>query len=240
MWHGTVQLEPGRLLFSGRLGAAHRHHHAAVQVVLAIGDALTLSDAAGQELICHRAVIPPGAEHEMAGHAEGSIAFIDPTGHVGRDLVARVSATNLPSGSVAAWVAAGEHLVPEEVPRDFSWLTTDRCGDAVVPLHPSLLRATQLIPQMLTGPVRITEVASIVGISGSRLGHLFAAELGLPFSAFVRWARLQVAMDHARAGSSLTEAAHAAGFSDSSHLTRVCHAMFGLAPSHLAGAVAWS
>jgi transcriptional regulator GlxA family with amidase domain len=33
------------------------------------------------------------------------------------------------------------------------------------------------------------------------------------------------------AGGTLTDAAHAAGFADSAHMNRVCHEMFGLAPS---------
>jgi AraC-like DNA-binding protein len=92
---------------------------------------------------------------------------------------------------------------------------------------------------MLDQSVHLGQVAAAVGISASRLGHLFSDELGLPFRAYVRWARLQRAIDHARQGSTLTDAAHAAGFADSAHLTRVCHEMFGLAPSLLARAVHW-
>ncbi|WP_435070034.1 helix-turn-helix transcriptional regulator [Amycolatopsis thermoflava] len=92
---------------------------------------------------------------------------------------------------------------------------------------------------MLDATVRLTEVAGVAGISASRLGHLFRDEIGLPFRAYVRWARLQRAIEHARTGATLTDAAHAAGFADSAHLTRVCHDMFGLAPSALTRGVRW-
>ena len=37
-------------------------------------------------------------------------------------------------------------------------------------------------------------------------------------------------MDVARNGGTITDAAHAAGFSDSSHANRAFHEMFGVAP----------
>jgi AraC-like DNA-binding protein len=69
-----------------------------------------------------------------------------------------------------------------------------------------------------------------VHLSPDRLGRLFTRDVGLSFSAYVRWARLMRAMEIARDGGTLTDAAHAAGFSDSSHANRVVHEMFGIAP----------
>ncbi|NUU23751.1 MAG: helix-turn-helix transcriptional regulator, partial [Streptomycetaceae bacterium] len=107
--------------------------------------------------------------------------------------------------------------------------------------HPALSAALARLPDALAagGPVRITELAAHAGVSASRLGHLFAAQLGLPFPAWVRWARLRAAMDAARGGANLTEAAHAAGFADSSHLTRTFRAMFGVTPSQALGGTRW-
>ncbi|MBT2511369.1 helix-turn-helix transcriptional regulator [Streptomyces sp. ISL-98] len=111
------------------------------------------------------------------------------------------------------------------------WSTPARGG------HPALQHALQALPQLLHGPVRLTDLADAAGISASRLGHLFAAELALPFPAYLRWARLRRAIELAAGGAGLTRAAHAAGFADSSHLTRVTREMFGLAPSHLLAAL---
>ncbi|WP_084964962.1 helix-turn-helix domain-containing protein [Thermoactinospora rubra] len=103
--------------------------------------------------------------------------------------------------------------------------------------HTALQEALALLPQLLDGPARLTDPAATVGLSASRLGHLFAGELALPFPAFMRWNRLRRAMEPARDGTSLTQAAHGAGFADSSHLNRTCHEMLGLAPSHLLSAL---
>ena len=47
------------------------------------------------------------------------------------------------------------------------------------------------------------------------------------------WLRLERAVAVFAAGGSLTDAAHAAGFADSAHLSRTFRRMFGLAPSSL-------
>ncbi|MGI8814985.1 MAG: helix-turn-helix domain-containing protein [Pseudonocardia sp.] len=56
----------------------------------------------------------------------------------------------------------------------------------------------------------------------------------MSFPAYLRWTRLRRAVEGLRAGGNLTDAAHAGGFTDSAHLNRVCHEMFGLAPSAIA------
>jgi AraC-like DNA-binding protein len=94
-----------------------------------------------------------------------------------------------------------------------------------------LRRALSLAPQLIDGPLLLGDLAGRVGLSASRMGHLFAEHLHLPYPAWRRWARLLHALESVQAGASLTTAAHAAGFTDSAHLTRVCRAMFGITPS---------
>ncbi len=63
-----------------------------------------------------------------------------------------------------------------------------------------------------------------------------AARDGLPCESaqrFVLWLRLRRVAEHAWRTRSLTEAAHAAGFSDLAHFSRVCRATFGVAPTGL-------
>lgn len=83
--------------------------------------------------------------------------------------------------------------------------------------------------------VRVEDAAQAVGLSASRFMHWFAEVSGLPFRAYVRWLRLQRAVRTLADGSTLTEAAHWAGFSDSAHLTRTFVATFGVRPASLRG-----
>ena len=55
------------------------------------------------------------------------------------------------------------------------------------------------------------------------------------FRRYLLWRKLSLAMSAFGRGGNLSEAAHAAGFSDSAHLTRTFYQMFGLAPSVMVG-----
>ena len=75
--------------------------------------------------------------------------------------------------------------------------------------------------------------AALVGLSPGRTRHLFVQQTGLPFRTYLLWLRLNRAVELYAGGASLTEAAHAAGFSDSAHLSRTFHRMFGIAAASL-------
>ena len=75
--------------------------------------------------------------------------------------------------------------------------------------------------------------AAAAAPSPGRFRHLFVAQTGMSFRAYVIWTRLNAASQFAMAGRSWTEAAHAPGFADSSHLTRMFRRMFGMNPAAL-------
>jgi AraC-like DNA-binding protein len=79
----------------------------------------------------------------------------------------------------------------------------------------------------------LSQLASDVGLSTSRLTHLFRAETGVRLARFRWWAQLRRAALTLASGRSLTEAAHEALFADASHFHRTFRRMFGFAPSAL-------
>ncbi|MFP2928306.1 helix-turn-helix domain-containing protein [Pyxidicoccus sp. 3LG] len=76
-------------------------------------------------------------------------------------------------------------------------------------------------------------LSTVAGLSPGRLMHAFTESLGVPLRPYLLWLRLQRAAGAIAAGRTLGEAAHAAGFSDSAHLTRTFRRMFGTTPSSL-------
>ncbi|WP_278262459.1 hypothetical protein [Nocardia sp. AG03] len=61
--------------------------------------------------------------------------------------------------------------------------------------HPAVTAAVAVLPDLVaTGPVRTGEVAAIVGLSASRLTHLFSAQIGLPMRRYILWLRLMNAV----------------------------------------------
>ncbi len=103
------------------------------------------------------------------------------------------------------------------------------------PDDPRIASALSLVtPQFLVEQSQpITSLATRVHLSPSRFRHLFRSEMGISVQSYLRWQRLMAAGYISARGASLTEAAHAAGFADSAHLTRVFRATFGVQPSHI-------
>jgi AraC-like DNA-binding protein len=101
-------------------------------------------------------------------------------------------------------------------------------------------RALQVIGENLNSDVSLTAVAAAAHLSPSRLSHLFSSEIGIPLRRYVLWRRLIRAASAVQNGASWTEAAHAGGFSDSSHMNRTFRRMFGLAPTDVHRDVEWT
>ncbi|MGW8374694.1 AraC family transcriptional regulator [Streptomyces sp. ODS28] len=257
-------LEPGRLIYRGPFSTAPAHAHSAWQMLLVTnGGTVTLSTPHGgapaREVTA--AVIPAGAPHVTESYgAHGVMVWLDAHSTAARALDARIASTAPTPNSrldVTTWAAAAEaysgapgdpmrHLPPrttrEDVVAALAPLLAAVCDlpyEAGRPRHPALAEALARLPRTVHDPVTLRSLAEDVGISAGRLGRLFTAELGLSFTHCRRWERLRRAMREVRAGASLTDAASAAGFTDSAHLTRVTREMFGLSPSKLAAAIEW-
>ncbi|WP_166348415.1 helix-turn-helix transcriptional regulator [Phytoactinopolyspora limicola] len=248
-WDGRFGvIQPGWHLYLGAVGPANEHAHHAIQVVLS-DTPMVLQDSGGYQRRCTAAVIPANAPHTIVkGAAEAVMLYLEPEGTAGRTVSGRWCSD---PGSIDTWTSAANGLTNIRPGQDKAWARTPESlavnilgvlgvadthlrGDTV---HPAVGRALRSLPDMLDGPVRLADVGAEVGLSASRLRHLFAGQVGLPFRRYVLWLRLQRAADEVLGGASLTEAAHAAGFADSSHLTKVTHRTFGLPPSTLVKAV---
>ncbi|NEE09493.1 helix-turn-helix transcriptional regulator [Streptomyces sp. SID7499] len=237
-------LGPGRLAFTGAVGTTGLHAHAAVQLMVVTAGRVMLQDRHGELRAVRVAVIPSGACHAVHGSgATAACVYSDPGSSFGRALQRRVGRGR--RDHLDDWICAADSLGLAEralvhqhdAEQVLEGLLADAGPDALC--HPAVRRAMDRTQRLLGGPVRLQDVAEAVGLSPSRLGHLFAEELGVPFPVYVRWARLRRAMELVRVGATLTQAAHGAGFTDSSHLTRVFREMFGLAPSTIVRSVRW-
>ncbi len=265
-WVGTVQLTPGRLVYHGTISNIPVHSSFAIGLVLSLYGQLNLRDPSGRTVPlgpdgARAAILPAGVPHaalggqlgttEQAEPAEVLIAIVDPHSPAGLGLSARLDRSGLDRYDPDSWLAAAAPCAPLVTRPD----PGDPAGTRVVEaalgaladldpvarpvLHPALARAVDLVPSRLAGGVRLQDLAATVGLSASRLGHLFTVQLGLPYRAYVLWARVQKVVDTLRSGATLTSAAHAAGFTDSAHMNRVCRQFFGLNPSEFVKDLRW-
>lgn len=69
--------------------------------------------------------------------------------------------------------------------------------------------------------------SKLLGISKSRISHLFQSEMGVSLKHYILWKKLLFAIDTLRSITDLTNIALDCGFSDLSHLSRTFRKMFG-------------
>jgi AraC-like DNA-binding protein len=88
-----------------------------------------------------------------------------------------------------------------------------------------------MLREQLADSIPLQRIASAVHLSPDRFRHLFVAETGVTFRAYLLWLRLERSLTAYIAGESLTDAALTGGFADSAHFSRTFRKMFGIAPA---------
>lgn len=73
----------------------------------------------------------------------------------------------------------------------------------------------------------LDELAKSVGVSYTRMSHLFTQSLGISLRNYQLWFKIHNALNMLYAGATLTEIARATGFADLAHLSRVSRQALG-------------
>jgi AraC-like DNA-binding protein len=243
LWAGRLYLGERRVLYSGPVLPTSMHAHHAHQVLLSPDGPVGLQSNEGEPEHATAFVIPANVPHAIVTAAERCvIAFIDPDEREGRALgrmappIARAAAFQRSASRLSglAWPAFSTWHDADALTRTI----THRLVGEHAPLevrHPAVRRTLRELPaRVKRGEVRLEAVALGSGVSASRLAHLFSAEVGIPMRPYVLWLRLRLAAAELSTGSSVTQAAHAAGFADGAHIARVWRRMFGISPSQMA------
>lgn len=225
-WEGDVDLAPRWALYVGTGGTTLRHAHLAHKLVVGLPEATSI-DVVGVDPLAPCAWFVRGArEHEVRADGRVLLLFLD-AGSFGemtagveailRDaLPALVQAADAPDARIALVADLAARLPP--VP------------DARLRRAASMLREEP--------GLEITDLAERLGISATRLSHLFAADLGFAPRKYRTWGTLRRALRLIRQGQPLTTIAHEAGFADAAHMSRAFSAMLGVPPSVIAGGAA--
>jgi AraC-like DNA-binding protein len=168
--------------------------------------------------------------------------FVEPESREGRALQLRYREAGiaaLPAGTLADEVAALAKAF-EKSATDAELIALARTAivtlggaatAAAKPPDTRITRALEVIRERLGGAVPLKVIAAAVHLSPDRFRHLFMAETGVSFRAYLLWLRLECALAAYVSGTNLTEAAHAGGFADSAHLSRTFKRMFGITPA---------
>lgn len=234
----------GSLWIGEGQGRTQWHEHHAHQLALAHSGHLRFrTEAEGTWQTFEGAIVPSHCAHqfEIDGVTLAHI-FVEPESRAGRALTARFGSgavAELPTSQARAAIKALFAALESNPARDSMVRAAELavaalCGESTDPdrsMDRRLVRALEFIHSNVRSPLALADVASAVALSESHFRHLFVAGTGSSFRAYLLWLRINLAIDAAMSGASWTEAAHAAGFADSAHLTRTHKRMFGIEPT---------
>jgi AraC-like DNA-binding protein len=218
-------------------GDPQLHSHHAIQITVSLAGNLMLATEAGS-LTAPAIAVAADARHRF--EADGLIAFVfvEPESRAGRALhaalfrqgpLAQLDFAGLRPAlapllntfgeglSVDALLAAGEAALATLVPPEAAMLP-----------DPRVRRIIDQAAADLDQPLGLAAASAGVHLSPSRLRHLFVEHTGLAYKTYILWLRLVRALQVYAEGRNLTEAAHAAGFADSAHFSRIFRRTFGL------------
>ena len=239
----VVFWEGGSLWLALITGGNALHMHHALQISLPLDGEVRFRRSQSTEWVNYAgAVITPDLPHafDAPGRVVANILF-EPESVAGRALLSRytspgifpldgsdvarlvapLAAAHAGNASDAQLVALARNAIAQLSGAEPQAAATDR----------RVLKAIQHIRAHVDEPMTLEILARASGLSAGRLRHLFVSETGVSTKSFILWERLNRALSLGFGGRSWTEAAHAANFADSAHLTRTCRRMFGMAPT---------
>lgn len=101
-----------------------------------------------------------------------------------------------------------------------------------------LSRAEEYVREHFRGPLRIADVAEVVGVHPAHLASVFRQFHRVPLGTYIRHLRIEWAADRlAHSSDPIAAIAYAAGFADQAHLTRAFKKHTGRTPGRYREAV---
>lgn len=197
----------------------------------------------GEERIVRSALIPAGTHFGADPQGQYMVnCYLDPLGHDTRRL-----STLMQHQLGAIWTDSitehhqlnvFNHILKRRMPPSeaYTALTehvfpTETQGEGPLSNDARVTTVINLIQNDPLSNVSTDRLAEQAGLTPSQLNRWFKKITGVPVRRYRLWHRLFITATLMGQGKNLTEAAHEAGFSDSSHLNHTFRSMLGLTPS---------
>jgi AraC-like DNA-binding protein len=222
--------------------ALHAHH--SMHLVLGLDGPLRVRRSPrGRWATAAGALTAPDSPHAIDGRGvEMLVIFFDPESDVGAAFWPAIQAPlRLVSEAERAELVRGVEDFRSLTSADAArWARHAATTLGLTPrvttriLHPGVRK---LLDRLRTSGVdedsSLEGLAEAVGLSPGRLMHVFTESVGIALRPYLSWLRVQRAACAILAGTSLTEAAHLAGFADAAHMSRTFRRRLGFVPSTL-------
>lgn len=200
--------------------------------------------AGTEEVTGHALLIAPDVERRQIVGADSEVAILDVS--VGTPEFSALRSALCPGGVRVLDIDRFTDMAPimatafrrsltglevEELFRSAIGLASD--GGGHEDLDPRVRQALTVIDELPFDELSPESLASCVGLSASRLRHLFREQLGCALTRYQRWSATWKAAVLLTESESLTRLAHQIGFYDLAHLDHAFMDIFGLSPSLL-------
>jgi len=202
------------------------HSHYALELAFAKSGFLNISTGDQDFKNIQAAIISPNTSHAFdCSQGESYIYFIDPTTTAGEHLIKLYNLENRPI------VVFDENEISEyRNGSQFSLPGFDKTDEKKKSEYTN--KCIKLIQDRIAEEDwSIEQLASQVFVSESRLAHIFKQDMNISIRQYILWKKIEMAAIKSRTGCSLTQSAHHAGFTDSSHFIKTFKKMFGVRPS---------
>jgi AraC-like DNA-binding protein len=204
----------------------HKHH--ALEIIVSADSPIKIKGNNGIEISSKAVLVMPNESHQTTTKGQGTFIFIEPESALAMKVI---NAFGLDSS-----LKSIENQIPENLINKLSsGIISDTMFESSTLSSQLDVRIKNVIEfirlNIISNEISLDILAEVACLSTSRLVHLFKEQIGIPLRPFILWCRMRVAVDAVLSGMTLTQAAHQAGFSDTSHLSRTFMEMFGVNPS---------
>jgi AraC-like DNA-binding protein len=229
----------GLTLFIGVIPDNQEHAHHLIQISIGLIRNFTLSHG-GSVYECRYAMVAPDEPHYVDDHQESQVLIhIDPETVVGQQIknnyFQNKKVVIFEFKALEPFIEELRNIEDRTHTCREARILVDRIlrslsGNAVSKknIDPRIQKIIDLLKQVPLKKISASELAEAVGLSESRLTHLFTEHVGIPIRHYLMWLRLFDAFNLIFRGCSFTEAAHHAGFADHAHLSRTFRTMYGM------------
>lgn len=228
---GTLFLWPDHWQVVGRLMPNRPHRHISASLLVGLDQTFQLQ-VDGQWRRTRAAIVSPDVIQALdPGDTSMWIAQMDPDSRYWRalrHLVGGVGSADLDLGHLD--VPSVQEPGCEAVERWLEDLLAS-VGRPVEPLDERVSRVCDILRRELPEKLDVSLLAGCVGLSSSRLSHLFRQQTGVPLRRFLLHLKMNRALAFWEPGKSVSRLATEAGFYDQPHLVRTARDMFDALPS---------